>query len=158
MAVVPITWTKSRAVRGNHAWGPSYDTEGERGVRESCRDVIFWCNLHRDLFSSWKTTKQAVRRSVKQSGPTVNQDHSHAWQLFSVLLCCPHNTPPPPCLSTRLSSSSLSAGHNYSMKTNNFPKQHHQTIIPWSELKAWTWQQAQKILGEQNYWILDIVF
>lgn len=33
------------------------------------------------------------------------------------------------CLSTRLSSSSPSTGHNYSMKKNDFPKQHHPPTI-----------------------------
>lgn len=47
------------------------------------------------------------------------------------------------CLSTRLSSSSPSTGHNYSMKKNDFPKQHHPPHIPWSESKAWTRQQGQ---------------
>lgn len=66
----------------------------KRGEKELWRCYFLMQSALRPV-SSWKTTKQAVRRSVKQSGPTVNQDHSHAWQLFTVLLSSPLATPPP---------------------------------------------------------------
>lgn len=40
------------------------------------------------------------------------------------------------CLSTRLSSSSPSTAHNYSMKRNDFPKQHHPTPYPLIRVKS----------------------
>lgn len=61
------------------------------------------------------------------------------------------------CLSSRLSSSSPSTGHNYSMKKTDFPKQHHPPFIPWSELKAWAWQQGLQISGGKYNWISAVV-
>lgn len=54
----------------------------------------------------------------------------------------------PPQHHSRLSSSSPSTGHNYSMKGNDFPKQHQLTLISWSEWKAWTWFER---LEEEKY-------
>lgn len=113
-----ITWTKSRAARGDQAiilW-PAGRWCGERQP-EIC--PLNWGELHWELFSSSKTTKRAVRRYVKQSRPTVNRDHSHAWQLFLALLGCLPRYSPPACVSNCLSSSSPSTTHNYSMKMKN---------------------------------------
>lgn len=110
-----ITRSKSRAARGDHAimlW-PGGRRRGERQP-EIC--LPNWWKLRWGLFSSSKTTKRAVRRYVKQSRPTVNRDHSHAWQLFPALLGCLPRYAPPGCVSNCLSSSSPSTSHNYSMK------------------------------------------
>lgn len=45
-------------------------------------------------------------------------------------------TPPP----AWLSSSSPSTDLNYSMKKNDFPKQRHKPLVPWSESKIRAWQ------------------
>lgn len=60
----------------------------DEGVSKSCRRSYFFIfnfffffflhNLRRDLFSSRRTTEQAARGSVKQSGPTVSRHHGHA--------------------------------------------------------------------------------
>lgn len=142
-------------MRGNCAWGPSYDTEGE-----SIRNVIFWWNLHRDLFSSWKTTKQALRRSVKQSGPTVNQDRSHAWQLFTVLLSSPLlASPPPPACSSGRHLPHPSVVTIIALRGMIFQNSITHPFIPWSELKAWTWQQGQvqEILRGKYNWVSAVV-
>lgn len=47
--------------------------------KERVLDVLFSNTVCTETcFLPRKTTKQAVRRSVKQSGPTVNQNYSHA--------------------------------------------------------------------------------
>lgn len=110
-----ITRTKSRAARGDHVimlW-PGGRRCGERQPQICLPN---WWKLRWGPFSSSKTTKRAVRRYVKQSRPTVNRDHSHAWQLFPALLGCLPRYSPPACVSNCLSSSSPSTSHNYSMK------------------------------------------
>ena len=136
---------------GSEGWQCSRDITWRRETAEFRRDATLWRNLHRDLFSSWKTTKQAVRRSVKQSGPTVNQDQSHAWQLFTVLPSSP-SPPPPPVRPPASHLSHPSLVTIIAWRKMIFQNSITQDLIPWSEPKAWTWQQGQarEIFMEQN--------
>lgn len=64
--------------------------------------------------------------------------------------------PRPPQHCSCLSSSSPSTGHDYSMKGNDFPKQHQPTLISWSEWKAWTW--VERLEEEKYNWIWAALF